>query len=677
MRLYLGKNMEWLKIIIMDKRFHQQKDLLTRALDSEDISQIAEKCELLSHQGSEMDIKSPVDQAFRELLQKTLVEQDTSVLEKVIKISIVAAEKELCSGSLPVMLIGDMFDCLTLDNCEELFYLLEDRVDIWKRDLFVKNCKNQILRSCNDLLRRLSRSQNTVFCGRILVFLAKFFPLSERSGLNIVSEFNLENITIYSSKDDTSLADFINEKDEMEEGEMDDTLCPVSVDYNIYRKFWSLQEFFRQPNLCYNKINWKHFASYSADVLSAFGSFKLDDVRTTKWKLNDDTASTSEKPVYFAKYLTNQKLLELELSDINFRRYILIQFLILFHYLQSPVKFKQESFVLTDEQLGWIKETTARIYKLLEQTSSDGSNFSKNVAHILKREDYWNQWKNEGCPNFNLPGKPEKEKEVQKPARKRKVGDEIHAADSQGKILLGNAELNRLWNLCPDNWEACRSKKRDFVPSLEKYFEAAIEQTDPANQIENCFKHVYDGNYGWRALRLLSQKSPHFFTHSNQPIKRLPIYLESMVRKIAKELPQSHQQPSQSASDESRTEVTSMAGDGGEDSDDELLKNSEDGTVREEAKKGDKNQDLVTKTQLTYVAEKLQADWKILAPALGFEEDEIQYFQDEYSDAVKQASQMLLIWMEDEPEESTVTVLKKKLESVGLGQIGNTLSVSQ
>lgn len=33
-----------------------------------------------------------------------------------------------------------------------------------------------------DLLRRLSRSQNTVFCGRILLFLAQFFPFSERSG---------------------------------------------------------------------------------------------------------------------------------------------------------------------------------------------------------------------------------------------------------------------------------------------------------------------------------------------------------------------------------------------------------------------------------------------------------------------------------------------------------------
>jgi hypothetical protein len=64
-------------------------------------------------------------------------------------------------------------------------------VAIWREPMFNAVCKNNLLRICNDLLRRLSRTQNTVFCGRILLFLAKFFPFSERSGLNVISEFNL------------------------------------------------------------------------------------------------------------------------------------------------------------------------------------------------------------------------------------------------------------------------------------------------------------------------------------------------------------------------------------------------------------------------------------------------------------------------------------------------------
>jgi THO complex subunit 1 len=34
------------------------------------------------------------------------------------------------------------------------------------------------------------------------VFLAKFFPLAERSGLNVISEFNLENTTAYGETED-------------------------------------------------------------------------------------------------------------------------------------------------------------------------------------------------------------------------------------------------------------------------------------------------------------------------------------------------------------------------------------------------------------------------------------------------------------------------------------------
>lgn len=43
---------------------------------------------------------------------------------------------------------------------------------------------------------------------------------------------------------------------------------------------------------------------------------------------------------FFAKFLTNPKLLALQLSDSNFRRAVLVQFLILFQYLQVTVKFK-------------------------------------------------------------------------------------------------------------------------------------------------------------------------------------------------------------------------------------------------------------------------------------------------------------------------------------------------
>jgi THO complex subunit 1 len=78
-------------------------------------------------------------------------------------------------------------------------------------------------------------------------------------------------------------------------------------------------------------------------VLLAFKSFKLDDMQCKRQKLDtsdEERQQQQQQQHYFAKFLTNQKLLELQLSDANFRRYVLLQFLIVFQYLNSPVKFK-------------------------------------------------------------------------------------------------------------------------------------------------------------------------------------------------------------------------------------------------------------------------------------------------------------------------------------------------
>ena len=89
------------------------------------------------------------------------------------------------------------------------------------------------------------------------------------------------------------------------------------MDFTLYSKFWQIQDFFRNPSQCYTKVHWKRFASYAADVLATFQSFKLDP-----------TSGQGEGEMggehYFAKYLTNMNLLQLQLSDSNFRRSVLL-----------------------------------------------------------------------------------------------------------------------------------------------------------------------------------------------------------------------------------------------------------------------------------------------------------------------------------------------------------------
>ncbi|OQR67523.1 THO complex subunit 1-like [Tropilaelaps mercedesae] len=463
------------------------------------------------------------------------LELEATILGRFVDVMVSLCEKEMASPNLPATVFTDLFDTLTISRCERLFHLVEQRIQLWKRPAFFAPCKNQLLRMCNDLLRRLSKGQNTVFCGQILIVLAKLFPLSERSGLNIVSEFNTEHLTIRSdhstSGEEGSPSAGLGDEKEVSTVDREGTSSVTAdsgssgsgkINLNLYRRFWNLQEFFRQPNLCYNANHWKQMTRCSQEVLTVFSSFRLDE------------HATPIKPTetYFAKYLTSKKLFELELSDSNFRRCILIQFLIMFHYLKASVRFKLESQVLSEDQFQWVREKSAEIYKLLEQTPPDGKEFARSIAAMMAREEMWNAWKNDNCPAFRVADALER-KLVR---RKRPIGDDIRDHLAKGQISMGSAELTRLFNICPDNWEACRGERRNYVPSMEDFFEEAIAQADPAACIEDQYKLTSNPNWGWRALRILSQKSLHFFTSTNQPAKSLPNYLDTMVGYLAKDL---------------------------------------------------------------------------------------------------------------------------------------------
>lgn len=201
--------------------------------------------------GAKDDRKSILDQAFRDILLTDIIEE-TSRIEALLSLSIAACRADIATPIIPSLLLSDVFDAVTLDQCEALFAFVESNVSVWKEPIFFDANKNNLLRLCNDLLKRFSRAQNTVFCGRILLFLATFFPLSERSGLNIISEFNLENLTEFDT--DSTMGDLSNP-------EVENT--QVKIDFNLYSKFWRLQDFFRNPNQCYDLKHWKVFAGVS------------------------------------------------------------------------------------------------------------------------------------------------------------------------------------------------------------------------------------------------------------------------------------------------------------------------------------------------------------------------------------------------------------------------------
>ncbi|XP_054045705.1 THO complex subunit 1 isoform X3 [Rissa tridactyla] len=586
--------------------------------------------------GSENEKKCTLDQAFRVIVEEEIINKaPCENLLAIISLAISGVTEGICTASTPFVLLGDVLDCLPLDQCDKIFTFVEKNVATWKSNTFYSAGKNYLLRMCN--------------------------------GLNLQSQFNLENVTVFNTNEHESTLGqkHTEEREEgmdVEEGEMGDdeapTSCSIPIDYNLYRKFWSLQDYFRNPVQCYEKVSWKTFLKYSEEVLAVFKSYKLDDTQASRKKLEE--LKTGGEHVYFAKFLTSEKLMDLQLSDSNFRRHILLQYLILFQYLKGQVKFKSSNYVLTDEQSLWIEDTTKAVYQLLSENPPDGERFSKMVEHILNTEENWNSWKNEGCPSFvKERSQPEfqlgpPDSKPMRPVRKRPAPEDFLGKGPNKKILMGNEELTRLWNLCPDNMEACKSESREYMPTLEEFFEEAIEQADPENMVENKYKAVNNSNYGWRALRLLARRSPHFFQPTNQQFKSLPEYLENMVIKLAKELPP----PSE--------EIKTGEDEDEEDNDALLKENNESPEVQRDK--------AMTGEQIESFANRLGEQWKALAPYLEMKDSDIRQIESDSEDMKMRAKQLLVAWQDQEGAHATPENLITALNKAGLSDLAESLT---
>lgn len=164
-----------------------------------------------------------------------------------------------------------------------------------------------ILKMCNDLLRRLSRSTHTVFCGRIIMFLSSVFPIGDQSSVNLRGTYDADNITIMQDPDYGSAAaptteseEKTMEVDQPEEGEQ----TPAKVEEtgkeaDDYTLFWSLQRLFSfPPNLIKAEpiLPELNIPKSKAPVLSR-------EVKSSK-----DTAPTDLPNLRFLRYAGNAML---------------------------------------------------------------------------------------------------------------------------------------------------------------------------------------------------------------------------------------------------------------------------------------------------------------------------------------------------------------------------------
>lgn len=256
-------------------------------------------------------------------------------------------------------LVEELLDTQTIDGCRIVFDYLDSRRErITAKHFKAKNLI--ILRACNELLRRLSRAEDTVFCGRVFIFLFQSFPLGDRSSVNLRGEYHVENVTVFENLPPRAELKLENG---MEVGQKDEEAGPVQDAANsegaveqakaaleypasswkavkfdshekaqektadmdlLYPIFWSLQESFSTPTRLFDETNLQNFQNGLSSTLVKFkevqqdlqarGTSKLQDdgKRGAKRKRNgqEDELSSSFNP----KYLTSRDLFDLEVQ---------------------------------------------------------------------------------------------------------------------------------------------------------------------------------------------------------------------------------------------------------------------------------------------------------------------------------------------------------------------------
>ncbi|KAL2264027.1 hypothetical protein VTK26DRAFT_3331 [Humicola hyalothermophila] len=372
-------------------------------------------------------IETAVRDTFKSLIATTPIESPAFVrVWNLLDILSFLSDSELCDPALLFWLVEELLDSQTIVGCRKVFDFLESR----RERITAKHFKQKqlvILRTCNELLRRLSRALDPAFCGRVFIFMFQSFPLGDKSSVNLRGEYHVENVTTFDQE--PPAAD--GEADKMEvdsEGkpQQDKPLDPDA----LYPIFWSLQESFNQPKKLFEP---SHLAAFRRGLEATMATFKsIKPEQPSRAKERQDKQGDEIKPSlkrkrddvddelasgFNPKYLTSRDLFKLEISDLAFRRNILVQALIIMEFLLSlspkakeklaSVKAPNKSVTYSDQQLSeedtkWVTDMKERIVEYLKQ-GVEGPYFNRMVETVLSRDKNWVRWKIENCPPIELP----------------------------------------------------------------------------------------------------------------------------------------------------------------------------------------------------------------------------------------------------------------------------------
>ncbi|KAH7475851.1 hypothetical protein FOMA001_g11088 [Fusarium oxysporum f. sp. matthiolae] len=503
-------------------------------------------------------IETAARNIFSQLIATTTIDSPDYVkVWNLLDILSILSDDGQCDPALLFWLAEELLDSQTIAGCRKIFDFLESRRERITANHF-KQKQLIILRTCNELLRRLSRAEDTAFCGRVFIFMFQSFPLGDKSSVNLRGEYHVENVTTYEAtraEDESKMV--VDEPEEQLKEQAESKSTPKSADARkadkekplstdeLYPLFWSLQEYFSQPKKLFETTNLTSFKEGLAATMKVFQTVHNDSRRSLKRKREsgeEDESSNTFNP----KYLTSKDLFDLEISDLSFRRHILVQALIIMDFLISlsiqarerltealPVNASVNKAVmysdqvLSDEDAEWASDMKKTIADYLRQ-GADGPYFYRMVETVLARDKNWVRWKIEGChPIKRDPVSPASFLEAKANVQKMATSKRLRS------VPMGSVSLDFLKEEDEETaMSRLKAKERYELPELDA-FKRKIADDDfeidmPTNDQTKAAAIAGKASKSWRALRIAARSKLAALDKIEDP-KKIDIVFEELT----------------------------------------------------------------------------------------------------------------------------------------------------
>lgn len=351
----------------------------------------------------------------------------------------------------------------------------------------VMSCINRDQPGCNPLLS-----------GHLRLMLAASLPVWHASGMNRRAQINSANVPDYHSV-------------------LDSPQLP-GVDIALYKAFWRAQTLMAEPSMAESAAQWREAHDAMTRVLLAFETIPVSEQADSDLTASPKNGKTTHDLHRIPKYLTAPTILRLQMSDVQVRRHILMQYAIFLHHLQvmsthvasskdTPNSRACSIFCksLFEPNAEGIK-LQERVYSVLEEDCA--GKFKRFAWSLLQRERRWITWKKHtGHGHLSVKGAVAptvfKRRKVQ-----TKSGDAASMARSRMLASRNWTDRQLAWKApsAPVQREAVIERGRSEFWSMDVLKMELKEDRDDEELTEDI-KRKNDSKYLWRTLRMVSEEN--------------------------------------------------------------------------------------------------------------------------------------------------------------------------